>query len=71
MVPLDLTKKVGSELLPRKEKQYDTVEKKKERKGERKENDRVAKPCQPVGVNFFWPVLIFGKSTRKTVLLCP
>ena len=20
---------------------------------------------------FFWPVLIFGKSTRKTVLLCP
>ena len=35
---------------------------------------RVAKtcrPCRPVGANFFWPVLIFGKSTRKIVLLCP
>ena len=30
---------------------------------------RVAKtcgPCGPVGAIFFWPVLIFGKSTQKT-----
>ena len=34
---------------------------------------RVAKTCRPAdgSVLFFWPVLIFGKSTRKTVLLCP
>ena len=29
------------------------------------------KMCRPVGANFSWPVLIFGKGTRKTVPLCP
>ena len=35
------------------------------------DEDRVAKtckPCKPVGANFFWPVLIIGKITQKTVL---
>ena len=45
MVPLDLTKKVGSELLPRKEKQCDTGEKKEERKGERVLLPRKEKQC--------------------------
>ena len=27
---------------------------------------QTCRPCRPVGAIFFWPVLIFGKNTRKT-----